>query len=130
MESCFPCSTEKRDQSHLFDAISRQRFYLSLLRSHHHNSQRDWNWNCRKKITVKKFSTINTIIFNRKFSVSPYQSVLYGYWAQYFVSNCALLIVMIWINLRWVKQYTTLRSDVMCQYGQTYEIEIYVVVKL
>lgn len=27
MESCFPCSTEKRDQSHRFDAISRQRFH-------------------------------------------------------------------------------------------------------
>lgn len=40
MDPCLSCSTEKRDQSHLFEAIPRRRFYLSLIRTHHHHSQR------------------------------------------------------------------------------------------
>lgn len=40
MDPCLSCSTEKRDQSHLFEAIPRRRFYLALIRTHHHHSQR------------------------------------------------------------------------------------------
>lgn len=68
-------------------------------------------------LIVEKNMTVKTIIFNLKFSLSSYQIGLSRYLAQHFVSNRALLIVMIWFNLREVKQHTVLRSDEMCQYG-------------